>query len=91
MLNKVMLIGRLTKNPEVRYTPTEKVACAFTLAAAKTTRMQTAPVMPTSFRSSLGARLQRCVATHCRKVRESLSKVELAYATTTTMTAIGTG
>ncbi len=35
MLNKVMLIGRLTKNPEVRYTPTEKVACAFTLAVSK--------------------------------------------------------
>ena len=35
MLNKVMLIGRLTKDPEVRYTPTQKVVSSFTLAVSK--------------------------------------------------------
>lgn len=35
MLNKVMLIGRLTKDPEVRYTPTQKVVSSFTLAVGK--------------------------------------------------------
>ena len=31
-MNKVVLIGRLTKNPEVRYTTNQKVVCSFTLA-----------------------------------------------------------
>ena len=31
-MNKVALIGRLTKDPDVRYTPSQKVVCAFTLA-----------------------------------------------------------
>ena len=32
MMNKTLLIGRLTKEPEVRYTPSQKVATSFTLA-----------------------------------------------------------
>ena len=31
-MNKVILVGRLTKDPEVRYTPTGKVVASFTLA-----------------------------------------------------------
>ena len=31
-MNIVVLIGRLTKNPEVRYTTNQKVVCSFTLA-----------------------------------------------------------
>ena len=31
-MNKVILMGRLTKDPEVRYTQTGKVVCQFTLA-----------------------------------------------------------
>ena len=31
-MNKVILIGRLTKNPEVRYTGNQRVVCTFTLA-----------------------------------------------------------
>ena len=31
-MNKVVLIGRLTKDPEVRYTESQKVYCKFTLA-----------------------------------------------------------
>ena len=31
-MNKVILIGRLTRDPEVRYTTTQKVCCQFTLA-----------------------------------------------------------
>ena len=31
-MNKVILIGRLTRDPEVRYTATQKVCCQFTLA-----------------------------------------------------------
>lgn len=34
-MNKVIIIGRLTKNPEVRYTPSQKVACSFTLAVPR--------------------------------------------------------
>ncbi len=32
MLNSVILLGRLTKTPEVKYTSTAKVVCQFTLA-----------------------------------------------------------
>lgn len=32
MLNKVVLLGRLTKDPDVKYTQTGKVVCQFTLA-----------------------------------------------------------
>lgn len=31
-MNKAFLLGRLTKDPEIRYTPTGKVVCQFTLA-----------------------------------------------------------
>ena len=31
-MNKVVIMGRLTKDPEVRYTPSQKVVCSFTLA-----------------------------------------------------------
>lgn len=31
-MNKVILLGRLTKDPEIRYTPTQKVVAQFTLA-----------------------------------------------------------
>ena len=32
MANHIELLGRLTKDPEVRYTPSQKVVCSFTLA-----------------------------------------------------------
>ncbi|MGO4951984.1 single-stranded DNA-binding protein [Paenibacillus sp. DRB1-1] len=32
MLNRVILIGRLTKEPELRYTPSGVATCSFTLA-----------------------------------------------------------
>jgi single-strand DNA-binding protein len=31
-MNKIIVMGRLTKDPEVRYTPSQKVVCSFTLA-----------------------------------------------------------
>ncbi len=31
-MNKIILMGRLVRDPEVRYTPTGKVVCQFTLA-----------------------------------------------------------
>lgn len=31
-MNKITVLGRLTKDPEVRYTPSQKVVCSFTLA-----------------------------------------------------------
>ena len=31
-MNKIILMGRLTRDPEVRYTPTGKVVCQFTVA-----------------------------------------------------------
>lgn len=31
-MNKIVLLGRLTKDVEVKYTPSQKVVCSFTLA-----------------------------------------------------------
>lgn len=31
-MNRVQILGRLTKSPDVRYTPSSKVVCSFTLA-----------------------------------------------------------
>jgi len=31
-MNKIVVLGRLTRDPEVRYTPSQKVVCSFTLA-----------------------------------------------------------
>ena len=31
-MNRIILMGRLTRDPEVRITPTEKTVCTFTLA-----------------------------------------------------------
>ena len=31
-MNKVVIMGRMTKSPEVRYTPSQKVVASFTLA-----------------------------------------------------------
>jgi len=31
-MNKIILLGRLTRDPEVRITPSEKTVCTFTLA-----------------------------------------------------------
>jgi len=33
LLNRVVLIGRLTKDPELRYTPNGVAVCNFTLAS----------------------------------------------------------
>lgn len=35
MLNRVILIGRLTRDPELRYTPTGVATCLFTLAVER--------------------------------------------------------
>lgn len=32
MLNKIVILGRLTKDPEIRYTTSQKVVASFTLA-----------------------------------------------------------
>ena len=32
MLNRIVLIGRLTKDPEMRHTQSGKAVCSFTLA-----------------------------------------------------------
>ena len=37
-MNNVVLIGRLTKDPEVSYTPTQKACARFTLAVDRPTR-----------------------------------------------------
>ena len=31
-MNRIMLLGRLTKDPEIRKTPADKSVCTFTLA-----------------------------------------------------------
>jgi single-strand DNA-binding protein len=40
-VNKVFLVGRLTRNPELRHTTTNKVVCAFGLATNRTRTTET--------------------------------------------------
>lgn len=35
MLNRVVIIGRLTRDPELRYTPSGNASCTFTLAVER--------------------------------------------------------
>ena len=41
MLNRCILIGRLTKDPELRYTQSNKAVCTFTLAVDRRFEKQT--------------------------------------------------
>jgi single-strand DNA-binding protein len=41
MLNKVVIIGRLTKDPELRYTATGTAVCTFTLAVDRQKKDET--------------------------------------------------
>lgn len=40
MINKVVLVGRLTKDPELRYTPNGVASCRFTVAVNRTFQNQ---------------------------------------------------
>ena len=40
MINRVVLVGRLTKDPELRYTPNGVATCRFTVAVNRTFRGQ---------------------------------------------------
>jgi len=40
-VNKVFLVGRLTRNPELRHTTTNKAVCAFGLATSRTRKTET--------------------------------------------------
>lgn len=43
MINKVILVGRLTKNPEIRKTPNGASICKFTLAVSRKVKAQGQP------------------------------------------------
>jgi single-strand DNA-binding protein len=45
-VNKVFLVGRLTRNPELRHTTTNKAVCAFGLATNRTRKMETGEKQP---------------------------------------------
>src|SRR5690625_1081113 len=40
MLNRVVIIGRLTRDPELRYTPSGNATCTFTLAVERNFKNQ---------------------------------------------------
>lgn len=43
MINRVILVGRLTKNPEIRKTPNGASICKFTLAVSRKVKSQVQP------------------------------------------------
>ena len=43
MINRVILVGRLTKNPEIRKTPNGASICKFTLAVSRKVKAQGQP------------------------------------------------
>ena len=48
MINNVVLIGRLTRDPELRYTPTNVAATQFNLACTGILKIKTVSMMQTS-------------------------------------------
>ena len=49
MLNRVVLIGRLTKDPQLRYTQTQVAVCSFTLAVDRNYKSSTGERMTDFF------------------------------------------
>lgn len=54
MLNNVVLIGRLVRDPELRYTPAGVAVTQFTLAVDRPSQAKVASVKQTSFLLLLG-------------------------------------
>ena len=71
-MNKAMVLGRLTRDPEVRYTSTGKIVCSFTLAVDRPFTNAEGQ-READFRPWLyGVRLQKCAGIVCQKVTVSL-------------------
>ncbi len=62
MLNKGVLMGRLTRDPELRHTQSGTAVCSFTLAMTVTARTRTARNRQTLSTALHGASRQSCFA-----------------------------
>lgn len=67
-LNRTVLIGRLTRDPELRYTPAGTAVASFSLAVSKTWSQNGKRKEQTSFFNCIAwAKLGETIAEYCKK------------------------
>jgi len=70
-LNRVVLIGRLTKDPELKYTPSNTAVCSFSLANNKTYVKDGEKKDSVSFFNCIAwAKLGEVIAQYCKKGKQ---------------------
>lgn len=87
-MNKIILMGRLTRDPEVRYTTTGKVVCQFTLAVDRLLLIRTGREKPILSTSLYGVKSQNYAGTALPKARERLLTAACSSAATMQKTAV---
>jgi single-strand DNA-binding protein len=69
VLNRVVLIGRLTRDPELKYTSTGNAVCSFTLAVERDFKGQDGQKQTDFIRVKVWRKLAEVVAQHSGKGR----------------------
>lgn len=69
MINQVVLVGRLTKDPELRYTADGAAVANITLAVTRNFAMRKGELIPISFNVHFGGKWRRIQPITAGKVR----------------------
>ncbi len=70
-LNRVILVGRLTRDPELRYTPAGAAVCSFSLANGRTFTQGSEKKEQTSYFDCVAwSKLGEVIAEYCKKGKQ---------------------
>lgn len=70
-LNKIIIVGRLTRDPELRYTPAGTAVCSFSLANSKTYTQAGEKKEQTSYFDCIAwSKLGELIAEYCKKGKQ---------------------